>query len=145
MPKTLKAWIYYVLKYWLPFFLWAIVIYSFSANPTVKTTEIHWEDFILKKTAHLVEYFVFSLLFYRVLINSNVKPKNAFWCTVILAFIYGYSDEFHQSFTPGREPKIRDVLIDTFGSLLFILSYKYILPKSKRLTKLAQVIQLVRN
>jgi VanZ family protein len=35
-----------------------------------------------------------------------------------LIVIYAVSDEFHQSFTPGREPKLRDVLIDTAGSFL---------------------------
>jgi VanZ family protein len=40
--------------------------------------------------------------------------------SVALAFLYGATDEFHQSFTPGRGPKFTDVLIDTFGATIFL-------------------------
>ena len=35
---------------------------------------------------------------------------------ISLCFIYAITDEFHQSFVPGRAPEVRDVLIDTLGS-----------------------------
>lgn len=128
--------------YWLPFILWAVIIFSFSSNPTVKTSEIHWQDFVIKKTAHVAEYFIFSLLLFRALRQSKLVDKEAILIVIIVAFLYGMSDEFHQSFTPGREPKIRDVLIDTGGSLLFFIFLYKIAPRSKKLTKLTKMLKL---
>jgi VanZ family protein len=48
---------------------------------------------------------------------------------VILVFLFGISDEYHQSFTPGREPRFRDVLIDTAGAVLAILALWKLLPR----------------
>ena len=132
----------FVIRYWLPFLLWAVLIFSFSSNPTVKTSEIHWQDFIIKKTAHIIEYFIFTLLLYRALRQSNIKNITAIYLAIVMAFLYGMSDEFHQSFTPGREPKIRDVLIDTSGSLLFFIFLYKIAPRNKNLTKLLKMLQL---
>ena len=41
--------------------------------------------------------------------------KNAFWA-VLLAVGYGVTDEWHQSFVPGRTPELRDLLADAVGS-----------------------------
>jgi VanZ family protein len=30
------------------------------------------------------------------------------------------TDEYHQSFSPGRTPSVRDVIIDTCGALTFL-------------------------
>jgi VanZ family protein len=35
----------------------------------------------------------------------------------LLASLYGISDEFHQSFVPGRSPDVLDWLADTSGAL----------------------------
>lgn len=135
----------FVIRFWLPFFLWALVIFSFSSYPTIRASELHWKEFIIKKSAHVVEYFIFSLLLFRALINSGVTTGKSIKYTIISAFIYGLSDEFHQQFTPGREAKIRDVMFDFLGSLIFIKTYELILMKNDKLKNLAKMIQLVRN
>ena len=105
---------------WLPVFLWSGVIFLFSSFPTTTTTTFYLGDFLLKKSAHVIEYGIFATLVYRALINSNVSKSKSMWLSVLIAFLYGLTDEFHQSFTPGRGPKFTDVLIDTFGATLFI-------------------------
>ena len=140
--KKLKIYFLHFLIYWLPFIVWAVVIFSFSSNPTVKTSEVHWQDFFIKKTAHVVEYFVFSLLLYRGMINSGMKSKNIILIVVLTTFLYGLTDEFHQSFTPGREPKLRDVLIDLSGSIIFFFSLKKIVPRSRPLSEIIKMLQL---
>lgn len=109
-----------LLNLWLPVAIWASVIFTFSSFHTVKTTDFFIGDFLIKKTAHIIEYGVLASLIYRALINSNVLKSKAMFFAVLLAFLYGISDEFHQSFTPGREPTIRDILIDTTGASIFI-------------------------
>ena len=37
---------------------------------------------------------------------------------IVIAGLYAVSDEFHQSFIPGRTPLISDVAIDTLGAAL---------------------------
>ena len=48
----------------------------------------------------------------------------------IIVSIYGIIDEFHQSFTPGRDATISDWIADTlgalFGSFVFYLVVKII-------------------
>lgn len=109
-----------ILNLWLPVVVWAVVIYLFSNRTTIKTVDFFLGDFLLKKTAHLVEYGVFSTLWYRALINSGVNLKRAMFYSVFVSFIYGVSDEFHQSFIYGRTATLRDVLIDTSGALIAV-------------------------
>lgn len=120
--------IYYIIKsmrftkFWLPVILWAGVIFTFSSQPTIQTTDFFLGDFILKKTAHLIEYAILAILIFRGLVNSDVNRNKALIFSILIAFLYGISDEFHQSFTPGREPKLRDVIIDTIGATIGVSS-----------------------
>ena len=122
---------------WLPVIVWMSVIFAFSSMQVGSASEFYWKDFIVKKTAHLIEYGILATLFYRGLINSNIEKKKAMWCSVLFAFIYGLTDEFHQSFTPGRGPKFTDVLIDTTGASIFIFG---IVANIKKMPKFIQKI-----
>lgn len=105
---------------WLPLIVWAGVIFTFSSFPTVVTVDFYLGDFLLKKTAHLIEYGIFATLVYRGLINSKIENKKAMIYSVFAAFLYGASDEFHQSFVSGRTATLRDILIDTTGAAIAI-------------------------
>lgn len=120
---------------WLPPAIWAVFIFFFSSLPVVKTTQIYWQDFILKKTAHVIEYGIFAILVYRALKVSGIKKRNAALFAILVAVIYGATDEFHQSFTPGREPRVRDVVFDTIGAILAIYSVWNFLPKAPETIK----------
>jgi VanZ family protein len=114
-----------IFSLWLPVIIWSVVIFLFSSQKAIQTSEIHWQDFIVKKTAHLVEYFVLSILFFRALVGQGLNKRKAAMYSILYISLYGLSDEFHQSFTPGREPRLRDVLIDiTGGSLAPIILWK---------------------
>lgn len=105
-----------IYKYWSPPILWSLIIFSFSSLQVGSSSEIYWKDFLVKKMAHLIEYAILAVLLYRAMINSNINKNKSIIFSLILASIYGLTDEFHQSFTPGREPRIRDVIIDTIGA-----------------------------
>jgi VanZ family protein len=133
-----------VIRFWLPVIIWAAIIFSFSARPVKPATQIFWKDFVIKKTAHMVEYAIFTILLSRALKASGVEKKEALIYSVILAILYGVSDEFHQSFTPGREPKLRDVVFDAMGSVLAVYGLWNLLPKApKRLKTWAKKWQLI--
>lgn len=133
-----------VFYYWLPVVVWGGVIFLFSANPTTRASEIYWQDFIVKKTAHVVVYAILSTLFYRALKTGGIKAKKAGYYSIFFSLFYGLTDEFHQSFTPGRDPKIRDVIFDTIGGALGIYLIWNLLPKAPtRLRKLAKDLRFI--
>jgi VanZ family protein len=72
------------------------------------------------KAAHMILYAVFGFLLYLTLKNS---PYPAFRDHPIIfaigiGILYGMSDEFHQSFVPGRTESIWDLTADGIGVAL---------------------------
>jgi VanZ family protein len=128
--------VFLFLNYWLPFLIWAIVIFMFSANPTTRASEIHWQDFVIKKTAHVVEYFVFTALLLRALISQGIFRRFLGRTAFIAGLFYAISDEFHQSFTPGREPTVRDIMFDVLGILFALFFVLRFLPSTGGLVRL---------
>lgn len=92
---------------------------------------------IIRKTAHFSIYAmlgIFTINFVVTISNKNIH-KNIIY-TILFCFIYAITDEFHQSFIPGRSAEIRDVLIDTLGALTGIL---VVIVITKLLTKIKKL------
>lgn len=132
------------LKFWLPAVLWAILIFLFSSFETIRTSKIYWQDFLVKKTAHVIEYGIFFILLYRALINTGEFSRwQAAWISLVIATVYGASDEIHQAFVPGRESAARDILFDAGGAILsWILLWKWLPKAPKILANLAKNLQI---
>lgn len=113
---------------WGPALVWAGVIFTFSSLPIPSASEIYWKDFIVKKSAHIVEYAVLSALVYRALKDAGFNKKRAGLYAVGFSVFYAFTDEFHQSFTPGRKPSMGDVLFDTIGASTALLTIWRLLP-----------------
>jgi len=104
------------LLYWLPVLLWMALIFALSARPAVQATTVDWADFFLKKTAHFIEYFILNFwLLLALKKTQRLSRTRLFFTAFFISVIYAASDEFHQTFIPGREGRVRDVLIDTLG------------------------------
>jgi len=97
------------LRLWLPVLIWMVVIFAFSAMSINGQAKFSWPDFIIKKTAHVTEYAILFLLTYRA--NKSFKSS------LIVCLLFALSDEWHQTLTPGREGRLRDVGFDTLGIL----------------------------
>ncbi|MDD5616173.1 MAG: VanZ family protein [Candidatus Methanoperedens sp.] len=69
------------------------------------------------KVLHAILYAGFGLLLYPVLKNSPypIMSKHALLFAIIIGTLYGASDEFHQSFVPGRSASIDDLYADSIG------------------------------
>lgn len=50
--------------------------------------------------------------------KTKLKDKWRILITIGFGMLYAILDEFHQSFSPGRTPKVTDVYIDTLGVIL---------------------------
>ena len=74
-------------------------------------------DFGFDKVAHFAEYFLFGALLYRWVFQAGVC--SARWCvlgiSIFIGTLYALGDEWHQSFVPGRDASLWDVLFDVFG------------------------------
>lgn len=79
--------------------------------------------YILRKTAHVGEYFVLTLLIIRAVYVLRWSINQTLFISAAIAFLYALSDEWHQSFVPFRDGKCLDVGIDLVGIILGVLVY----------------------
>lgn len=86
-----------------------------------KEIVLHRTESIIRKIAHFSIYTVVGFLLMGLLSTYKLKEKWRIIITIVIGILYAISDEFHQSFSPGRSPKITDVYIDTLGIILGIL------------------------
>jgi len=102
---------------WLAVLLWMAMIFALSATPSIATPLEPVYDFILKKLAHLTVYAVLTVLLFGAL-RLHIRNKGrALVVAAIVAILYACSDEWHQTFVPGREGTFRDVGIDALGAV----------------------------
>lgn len=98
--------------------------------------------FLVRKTAHFIEYAILGFLFYLNFKNFTSisiridRPQQTSIFIPILAVLasalYACTDEFHQLFVSGRSGQLFDVFVDTLGALTGILLVTLILKiKSK--------------
>lgn len=99
----------------LPAILLIAVIFLASATPDYDLPSFGLLDLLVKKGGHMTGYFLLTLAFIRATGNTN---KKSLFLALVLSLLYSISDEFHQSFVPGRHPAATDVLIDMTGGLL---------------------------
>lgn len=88
--------------------------------------QINKMHFLGRKMAHITEYFLLTLLTARLL--KVTKYKNKILLTFIYPFLFAVSDEFHQTFIPGRSGQITDIFVDSIGiciAVTFLIILKY--------------------
>jgi VanZ family protein len=137
-------------KNWLPAIAWACLISFLSTDvfssdhtsrfiipvlhvliPQASAETLELLHAIIRKSAHLTEYFIFSILLMRALRGQERgwKLRWAIWA-VVLAAGYASLDEFHQSFVPSRTASPWDALLDTVGaSVAQIVLWLWHLPR----------------
>ena len=105
--------------HWLPAIAVMAVIFGFSSIPSREIPNFGLWDLIVKKGAHMLGYGLLALAYWYGL-RFN---KRSWWLALLLAVLYAITDEFHQSFVPGRHPSWVDALIiDGSGATLMIFA-----------------------
>ncbi len=125
------------LRAWLPALCWVAVIWTFSTDafsaqhtgrilepllrwiyPGISREHVRVIHFLVRKSAHFIEYFVFCLLLYRGL-RGEQKGWRWGWAAGAfgLAAAYAVLDEVHQSFVASRTASPWDSLLDSTGGL----------------------------
>ncbi len=85
-------------------------------------------EFVVRKSAHMFEYFVLCLLIY-YLVKDYLSYKVII--SIFFSFLYACTDEAHQLFVPNRGPSFHDVLIDTSGAII-AMCILYFIKKIKK-------------
>ena len=67
---------------------------------------------------HLFAYGVLAILLWWGLVSWGHSPGWRLSLAFIGAVVYGLTDEWHQSFVPGRDPTLLDVVIDGVGAVV---------------------------
>lgn len=98
-----------------------LVLYGVQRLPVaVDETMLH---FFVRKIAHFGAYFILGILIFHVIrLYRGVRLQTIIYAFFI-AIVYAASDEWHQTFVPGRSGELRDVFIDGAGSLMGIACY----------------------
>jgi len=96
--------------------------------------QVQWLNHIVRKNAHFIAYLVLGLLQVNALYLNGKRGGKAFIIALLISFLYAASDEFHQTFVPGRSGELRDVMIDTAGALTGIGTYMLIRMKWRKET-----------
>ena len=96
-----------------------IFLLSSSSHPPLPQSSQIFSD----KFLHLIEYAVLGFLLAWTLVNTSLQVFPGFpWVIGLsVAVLFGASDEWHQSFVPGRSADVYDWIADGVGSALGVL------------------------
>ena len=97
---------------------WAALIYVLSSIPAgsggLDLPDIPGAD----KVAHAVSFGILAFFLAQALRGTGEIASLVL--AVTLASAYGVTDEWHQRFTPGRDPDVLDWIADTIGAMLAV-------------------------
>ena len=100
------------MRWWGPLLAYMLVIFlvSSASRPALLR---YAPDY----TWHFIGYFGMGLLAIRAFGRGLVRPASgkAAIFGALLALVYAVSDEWHQSFVPGRVASLQDVAVDALG------------------------------
>ncbi|MBF0382341.1 MAG: VanZ family protein [Magnetococcales bacterium] len=104
----------------------ALIFYLSSQTVHIPGPEFLYQD----KLVHATAYGLLAYLALRVTSSFSTIQWPLFWAW-LYAVAYGASDEWHQSFVPGRYADVWDWVADGVGATIVIVTV-YILRRLKR-------------
>jgi VanZ family protein len=129
------------LLYGLPVMAYAGLIFLLSSLPQFLEEGSPFIGY--DKLCHFIEYYFFGILICRWLLNKKNQSigRYAFFMTLLIGSCYGVSDEWHQSFIPGRVASIWDVLADAVGVAAAVLTYRITMKTAMSPAKLDKILE----
>lgn len=131
--------------YWFPALLWMGVIFFLSTDmgssahtslilepllrwlkPDISAEAIEQAHFFVRKGAHVSEYALLAILWWRVLahVHAEGAVRPIWFCgpmAWLIATGYAATDEYHQTFVSSRGASVHDVMVDSCGALLGVV------------------------
>lgn len=104
-----------VFRQWLPPVIWIVVIFGLSSIPGIQLEGPELPTNI-DKVAHFFEYAILAFVLHRGLSYRNERGGLSLVVIVVsCALAIAVFDELYQSFIPGRESSVADVVSDVAG------------------------------
>jgi VanZ family protein len=124
------------LRFWFPLCVYSAIIFLISNLPASQTAGI--SQVIWDKLLHVMEYSVLGVLAARAFGSKGPSSFQVIWAlSVVFCFTYGLSDEFHQSFSLGRESALADAYADfiggAFGAGIYLFIKQWFIKKEDRI------------
>ena len=94
---------------------YAMIIFILSSLTSPSPVPIP-DIFMADKLIHFVEYAILGFLLFAALYEGMAVKKAVFF-SVVMATIYGATDEFHQHFVAERHADIFDFFADSMGGV----------------------------
>lgn len=129
--------------------IWMVLIFLLSAQPANQSDEMSKRvaevvrerveqvnpntnlnlgrlNYLVRKNAHFFAYFILGILVIHAVSHGRPLGAGKIGLTLLICVLYAISDEFHQLFVPGRAGQVKDVLIDSAGSLTGVGLYYFL-------------------
>lgn len=98
--------------------LYMVAIFVMSSMPSDAVVELPRWDGIIKESLHLVEFGILYVLLVLAMLTFKGLTGKINLILILIACLYGASDEIHQSFVPYRSATIIDLVKDVIGVLV---------------------------
>ena len=111
-------------KYWFPPIIYAALIFYLSSRSSINFgPNIPHID----KLYHAIIYSVFAVLLWQAFYYASPAPfqKRAILFALILTILFGISDEWHQLHVAFRHADFFDLLFDSVGASLALISVSW--------------------
>ncbi len=108
---------------WAPVAIWMALIFFLSSQSTLPLPGLSWLDELVRIAGHFTEYAVLSFLVSRAIAAKGGWSIAQTGMVLALCVAYALSDEWHQSFVPGRDASLFDLVVDGAGSAVGYLVY----------------------
>lgn len=95
--------------------------YTRNLSENTKNKIVERAQPIIRKLAHFSIYTLVGILIMSFVSTYRVLLWKKWLISILVGLVYAISDEYHQSFIPGRSAQITDVLIDTSGVIFGIM------------------------
>jgi VanZ family protein len=124
------------IEYWAPLLVWLVTIYLFSTDtfssndtgrivipiltfffPGLSPQQLDLWHEVIRKLAHITEYFILALFVYRSIRCEQGDLAQAKLRTILFVALVASCDEIHQRFTAFRTPSPVDVGYDCLGAV----------------------------
>jgi VanZ family protein len=115
------------LAVWVPVVVWMAGIFVASAQP-----KLPLQDEVPDFLSHSAAYLVLAVLWCWALAKGREASLRTALAAVLASTLYGVTDEWHQSFVPGRHAEARDVRNDAIGAAAGALLYRGVLLARRR-------------
>lgn len=120
---------------WLRAGLWMMVIFIFSSQPDLRSNLPTVLDTVLRKVAHISEFYVLSYFVFYAIRHHRLKADESLFFTFLFTFFYAFLDEYHQLSVRGRNGNGIDVIIDSIGILIFVILFIIIRMRNSHIPK----------